>query len=208
MTDFTALWNIGPSITGQTIGTPYQQFRGPTTGQPIGTVKAWITADNKGEASKPFVFGKPVGASLHDPTKTQVGDYLVGAQGTFFVASQDVPAPIQVVKCNRVVTLLRPDADGSGVGSLPPGGQTAGTDNALITAWPASVLIKTRGEAGQALLPGDTKLALFETLLPATIGVTLRTSDLMTDDQGRRFTVSAAELTDLGWRLYTQLSVT
>ena len=38
-------------------------------------------------------------------------------------------------------------------------------------------------------------------MMPAIPDVILRPSDLMADDLGRNAVVSAAELTDLGWRL-------
>ena len=209
-----SIWNLGPSITGGIIGSPYAQFRGSPGGASIGTVNAWITTDDTSKARKADAFGKPVWTSLHDTTQTAVGDYLIGPLGTFFIASQDVPMPIQVVRCNCRVALYRPDADASGVGALAPGGQTAATDTALFIDWPAAITIKTRGETGEAQLPGDTKLALFEILLPATVPALIRTSDLVVSNElpqlsgQRRFTLSAAELSPLGWRLYAQLSVT
>ena len=66
-------------------------------------------------ASAPFAYGKPVGYAGVDPAVTQPGR-LPGGQPdggrraeTFFIASQDIPAPIQVVLCNQVLTDHPPD---------------------------------------------------------------------------------------------------
>jgi len=37
-------------------------------------------------------------------------------------------------------------------------------------------------------------------LMPAWPGVILRTSDIILDELGRKYVVSSAELTDMGWR--------
>jgi hypothetical protein len=41
-------------------------------------------------------------------------------------------------------------------------------------------------------------------LLPEAPGVILRAGDLIADELGRRYIVSSAELTDLGWRITAQ----
>jgi len=71
----------------------------------------------------------------------------------------------------------------------------------LMTAWPASVLQGAKGEKDGAVLPGDVRLPWWAILLPAFPGVTLRSADIITDDIDRRFIISSAEKTDLGWRI-------
>jgi hypothetical protein len=218
------LMQIGPRISGQVLGLPFRQYRPLAAGAllPANLVNpallCWITADKTGMDASPAAYAKPVMYSLHDPTLTLVGDYLVGSvtpggpEMVFFIASQDVPAPMQVVRCNAVANLVRPKGN-SAAGLNSYGGQTEATDVPVITGWPVSLLIKSKGSSGPANLPGDDKFALFEVLMPAVQGIELRSSDILTDDvivngAPRRFTLTATEQTNLGWRIQGQLSVT
>ncbi|WP_230371027.1 hypothetical protein [Paludibacterium denitrificans] len=64
--------------------------------------------------------------------------------------------PIYCVQCNRTVNVLRVSMD-SGVGQIGYGGDTADTEQVLMSGWPASVLQGTKGERNEAGLPGDTR---------------------------------------------------
>ena len=158
--------------------------------------------------SKPNKYGKATWYGLFDGTLTQVGDYLVNEQdGTFFIAAQQTALPILLVNCNRTINVLRPQQQ-TGLGAVGYGGDTDANETALMTAWPASVLQGTKGEKGEVSLPGDTRSPWWAILLPAVAGVTLRTSDIVTDDLSRRYVISSAELTDLGWRITAQQAQT
>jgi hypothetical protein len=87
-------------------------------------------------------------------------------------------------------------------------GNTPDTQTPLATGWYASVLQGTKGEKNEVGLPGDVRNPWWLILLPQIPGVTLRTSDLVSDDIGRRYVISSAELTDLGWRLTAQQAQT
>lgn len=206
--------NRGDGIAARFLGTTTTIYRPSTPANPIapeniaGTMLASFNTSAKFDAVKPSLYPSPIYYGLFDRTTTLPGDYLANGETIYFIASQDLNQSTMCVECNATVSFFRPDADGgSNFGALPPGAQTPATDSPMMSGWPASVLIKTRGEAGQALLPGDPKLALFETLLPEWPGCVLRTSDLMTDDDGRRFVLSAVEYSELGIRAYSQLSV-
>lgn len=150
---------------------------------------------------KPNKYGKATWYGLFDGSLTQVGDYLVNTQdGTFFIAAQQTALPILLVNCNRTINVLRPQQQ-TGVGAVGYGGNTDATETALMTAWPASVLQGTKGEKGDVSLPGDVRNPWWAILLPHYAGVTLRSADIVTDDLARRYVISSAELTDLGWRL-------
>ena len=71
---------------------------------------------------------------------------------------------------------------------------------ALVTGWPASILIGGRQGAG-AHLPLSTPNGGFEMMLPKTIPITLQASDLFVDDLGRRFLADTCEFSELGWRV-------
>ena len=169
-------------------------------GNKIASINASFNAEDM-TYGKPNKYGKATWYGLFDGTLTQVGDYLVNEQdGTFFIAAQQTALPILLVSCNRTINVLRPQQQ-TGVGAVGYGGNTDATETALMTAWPASVLQGTKGEKGDVSLPGDVRNPWWAILLPHYAGVTLRSADIVTDDLGRRYVISSAELTDLGWRL-------
>ena len=208
----TPLFQIGPRITAQVLGSPYQQFRptganNPTSGSPLATIPAWLTADQAGKGTRAQGYGKPVWYSMHDPAVTQVGDYLIGPLGTFFIASQDAPMPFQAIECNKTLSLSRPGAASPGAGYY--GGGAAQTITPLASAWPASVLQGTKGEKGDVQLPGDTRLAWVVILLPVIPGVQIVMGDWLVSDDAtpQTYTVSSSELTALGWRITASSAV-
>jgi hypothetical protein len=112
---------------------------------------------------------------------------LVGAPGTFFIAAMQPLLPILAVECNRTVSITQ--------GGAAP----------VAVGWPASVLIEsTRGNAPLEDIAGSPSTPHWWMLLPAVSGITLDVSDLVTDDLLRSYFVTAAELTDLGWRCSIQ----
>lgn len=156
---------------------------------------------------KPNKYGKPTYYGLFDGSLTKVGDYLISSEdGTFFIAAQQPQLPILMIACNRKISILRPQQQ-AGVGALGYGGTTAANETVLMTAWPASVLQGTKGEKGDAILPGDVRSPWWAILLPHWPGVTLRSGDIITDDIQRRYVISSAELSDLGWLITAQQSI-
>lgn len=150
---------------------------------------------------KPNKYGHPTWYGLFNGSTVAVGDYLTNAQdGTYFVAALQTILPPLLVQCNRIISIVRPQLQ-SGVGLGAYGGNTAATETPLMTAWPASVLHAGRGGVSEVGLPGDTANALWQVLVPAFPGVILRSGDVVTDELARRYVISAAELTDLGWRI-------
>ena len=169
-------------------------------GNKIASINASFNAEDM-TYGKPNKYGKATWFGLFDGTQTQVGDYLDNSQdGTFFVAAQQTALPILLVACNRTISIKRPQQQ-TGLGAVGYGGNVDATETALMTAWPASVLQGTKGEKGGIALPGDTRDPWWTILLPHFAGVTLRSGDIITDDLSRRYVISSAELTDLGWRL-------
>src|ERR1700760_550090 len=74
--------------------------------------------------SKPNKYGKPTWYAVMDGSDLQPGDYLIGPQGTFFIAALQPLLPILVVECNRVVSISRVTAQAT-VGAGEYGGMTA-----------------------------------------------------------------------------------
>lgn len=214
-----SVFALGPRVTAQVLGLPFAQYRPSGAGAALasanllGTVPAWITADPKLMAARPFNYAKPAGYAAVDPAIVAVGDYLVGSltvggeQETFFVASADIPAPIMVIRCNRVLTVTRPGGPAPGADYY--GGDTTATETPLITAWPASVLQGTKGERGDLTLPGDVRNPWGAILLPPSVPVQLRFADVALDDQPQpvRYVLSNVEQTAIGLRITANMAV-
>jgi hypothetical protein len=152
-------------------------------------------------------YGTAVWQGIFDAAYARPGDYLVGPEGVFFVASITRLGPVICVRANRTVTLARPDAPAM-AGVSRYGGVTPARTTALMTAWPASVLANRR-DGGRGALPADAPglpggAGGWEVLMPGTPGVLLRPGDLIRDDLGRSAVLSGTELTQLGWRLYAR----
>jgi hypothetical protein len=218
MSGFNSIWQIAPRQVAAVLGVPFAQYRPAgagavlTTGNLQGTVPVWITADDKLMAAKALPEKTSRAFAAFDPAVVRVADYLVGAMwaggqtDTWFVQSMDLPAPISVVRCNRVLTFSRP-------GSPPPGASFYGGDNTateavLLTAWPASVMQGTKGQTAATNLPGDDRLPWVNILMP-TLPVQIRAGDFALDDQAQpmRYEISGAVETPMGWQITAALAV-
>ena len=208
--------NVGPALTA---------------GNFVASTPVWLTGDSTLMAQKSNLYGKPVWYAAHNPTITQPGDYIVGPivyglssvplevgnqqleidgqilyissqnNSTFFIASQNVPAPIVIVNCNHVVSFTK-DAPQPLAGKNPYGGRTLATDVPMLTGWPCSILAGTKGEQTRAALPADTRAAWYNILIPRTpIGLEFHMGDIMRDETGAQYIVSSTEYSALGWRL-------
>lgn len=196
------------------VGLPFDIYRptAPITpapldaGNKLATLPAWFTAQEP-KGARPNTYGKSVWWGQFDGSQTKVGDYLVGAPGTFFVASRQPLLPIQAVQCNRVVSIARASGS-SAVGALGYNADTPSSETPLMTNWPASMLAGTKGEANEVGLPGDVRQPWWQVLMPAWPGVVFMPGDILTDDLGRRCILSLCELTDMGWRITAQQAST
>ena len=213
MSGFAAVWQIAPKIVSQTLGLPFSHYRPLSTGPAIssanylGQTPVWITADPTLKTFKTINPEKPVLSCAVDPTVVQVGDYLTGpvAYGgpieTFFVATVDANPAIAVVLCNAVLSLSRPTAPAPGPEYY--GGNVRGSQTALVTSWPASVLPGTKGNDGDTKLPSDNRLPWVKILMPNAPGVQFRFADFGQDAsaQPNQYELSAAIQTRSWWNL-------
>jgi hypothetical protein len=149
-------------------------------------------------------YGHPVWYGVFDSAYTQPGDYLVEQETgrSFFIASQPPLLPVVTVLAERIVTVLRP-AGPAGFGVQAYGGVEIADATLLLGGWPASMIEGGNGGGTRypGDLPADVRLTAFTLLLPALDGIVPRVEDLVSDDLGRNFVVSSAELSELGWRL-------
>ena len=204
--------NRGYGIASKKLGQLCEIRRPWRAIQPIGReaetglIMVFFDTDYQFQAKKPSLYGKPLFGAAMDRTNIAVGDYLLGANDTWFVAGIEPLIPTMVVKTNVVVAIARPGPV-LVPGINPYSGRTAKTDTPLMAGWPASILIGGRTQAMRADLPSDVPDRGAQMLLPAWPGVLIRTGDRVTDDENRAFNISEAELTDLGWRVELVLSV-
>jgi hypothetical protein len=149
---------------------------------------------------RPNKYGKPTWYALVDGTDLAVGFYFQGPQGTFFIATMQALLPILVVSCNRVVNIFRPYSQTGITGRAPYGGNTDKNSKLLVAGRPCSILQGTKGEKGDAQLPGDVRSPWWTVLIPQA-DTDIRMDDIIKDDRGVRYVVSSSELTDMGFRL-------
>ncbi len=157
-------------------------------------------------SARMLAYGHPLFEAAFDAAYTQPGDYLVGRQFTWFVASQAPLLPLLCVKATRVVCVSRPGVS-SGVGLATYGGIRRDTLQPVLSGWPASMVAHGLG-LDRADLPADASLGGWSVLLPVLPGIVLRTGDLVADDLGRAGVVASVELSDYGWRLAVRQAAT
>ncbi|WP_118181297.1 hypothetical protein [Paraburkholderia phosphatilytica] len=194
----------GYAKSAQYIGTAYTQYRPSGPSNPLQIALQTINASFNAEDmtySKPRGYAKATWYALLDGTQAQVGDYLVGADGTFFIAAMQQIKPILAVQCNATLNFTRAQEQTQFGQVSNYEGTTAANETPLMTGFPASVLQGTKGEKGPVDLPGDARLPWWLILAPYVAGVTLQSNDLIADATGRRFIISSAELSPLGWRI-------
>jgi hypothetical protein len=185
-------------------GLPYQVFRpysafDPLSAEPIVTgLPALFGANPKFSTFNSF--GKAIWYGYWDGTQTQQLDLLVGDR-TFYVAAQQPLAPILVVEAPRLVDIRVPFQQTGAGFQKTYGGNTAAQETVIMQGWPASILQGTKGENTFVTLPDDIRAPWWGILMPAFPDVKLESSFIVQDDLGRRFTISSAELTDMGWRI-------
>ncbi len=195
------------------LGVSYDIARPIYPANPLGNIVGSLLASFNAEDwkyIKPNKYGKATWYGLFDATTTQVGDYLLGPQGPFFIAAQQLHLSVLCVGCNRSVALMRAPEGASAVGAQAYGGVCASESGAalgdidsngcMVSGWPASVLFGGRQAHGTEL-PMSVSNACFQILLPASVPEVISASDIFVDDLGRRFQADACELTDLGWRV-------
>jgi hypothetical protein len=147
---------------------------------------------------------------MADMTGLAVTDIFVHADwGTYFIIALDPLLPPRAIRATNLVSVTRPGGQ-AGYGAQPYGGSVPATEVGVMTGgWPAAVLsVKARGEGSEVNLPGDVRTPGYTIYMPYFEGAILRSSDIVTDDLGRRFILSSAELTDQGWNCVTRQAET
>jgi hypothetical protein len=194
------------------IGSTADAFRPSSAADPLAPANRFLRlpvafAPADGRFGHANAYGAALWQGMFDSAYTQPGDYIVQADGTWFIAAQQRLLPALCVRATRTVSFARAAAaSASGVNGY--GGITRATATRLLTNWPASVLGVSGGGRPDAALPSDSAIPFWTVLMPAFGSIVLRPADLMTDDLGRTAAISAAELTELGWRLTVKQATT
>jgi hypothetical protein len=185
------------------IGLTFSQYRPLTASTALGNLLRTMPASFNAQDmkyGKPSGYAKPLWYCLADGRLLKVGDYLTAASGTFFIVAMQPLLPILAVECNRTVTVSRPQQQ-TGVGAVGYGGNTKSNQTAIVTGFPAALLLAAKAEVNTVKLPGDGRAVAYQLLLPPIPGaVQLKNDDIVEDDLRNRYVIFGAELTDLGWR--------
>lgn len=205
------IW-YGYGKVAQHVGFPHQQYRPTSANDPlapfnlIGTLNASFAIDAK--YLRPNTYKNAIWRISVDARYTKVGDYFV-ADRTYFMINQHAMLPPEAVRCNGIVSLSLPGGQATVAGKNNYGGSTIASQKPYALNWPASILIHGRGRDGEVDLPGDIRNPWWDIYLPAIPNVTIKSRDIVTDQMSpvRRFVVSTAELTSLGWRLECEQAV-
>jgi len=200
------------NVAARAAGTSTDAFRPSGQSDPLAPTNRFLRLHAlftrmHGSFERPQRYGDPLAHGIFDAAYTCPGDYLVQGKAVWFIASQEPLLPVLCVRCNRIVSFSRAIAP-SAVGATSYGGLTTATTAPLLIKWPASVIGASGAGQPQADLPSDNTVPYWTLLLPALASVAILPGDLMTDDLDRNATVSAAELTQLGWRLTVKQAIT
>lgn len=203
---------LGMGLSARHVGQSADAFRPKGPVSPLDKQNRFLKlpatfVSAKGNDRRTNVYGEALWHGIFDASYTQAGDYLVMGNGTFFIASQEPLLPVLCVKTNRTVSIVRPDMQTSAAGNAY-GGYTSGSSAPLMEGWPASVLGENRSSASSTDLPTDQTIPYWNILLPAVASVILSPGDLITDDLKRTATITATELTTLGWRISAKMAMT
>jgi hypothetical protein len=152
-----------------------------------------------GNVGAPAGLGVPFRQAWADWSYLRAGDYLAGPEGVAFVAVIEPPKPMLVVMTNAMVDLLRPAAPLL-AGLNQYGAMTRGTETVLLSKFPASLLVGGIGDRTRTGLPDDTRVPGFVAMLPVVAGVVPQVADLLRDEHGQKYVVTAVETLNAVWR--------
>lgn len=143
------------------------------------------------------------------PLNAQVFDYIVpinnpdgyiSDNSTYFMISEQYLLPMQAVKCNNTLSIIRPSQT-TGPGNVGYVGYLPSTSLTIASGLPASVLEFRRGEADDLKLPTDSSEPLWKILIPNLGNTQIDIGDIIIDQETENYVVLSNELTELGWQI-------
>ena len=190
--------NRGMGVAARRLGNLYTVYRPTATACPIHPARGIIQLRAAFSfSSQPFKsapgYGGLLWAGVFDAAYTRPGDYLCARNATYFIAAQRPLLPVQCVRTNVTVSISRtaPAAFNAYSGFVIESAET------ILSGWPACLRILHGTTHGA---PPESRFGTWTVLLPM-LPVCPEVEDVIGDDYGRTFSIAAAELSDLGWRL-------
>ena len=184
------------------IGANYDAFRPVSADLPLKPANRYLRlpaafSSDTSDFHKSVGYGHASWSGVFDSAYTQVGDYLQGSEGTFFIAAQQSLLPTLCILTNGVVSVFRSSLSQT-IGPTGYSGVTRSTLTRVLTDWPASILAGKVSGSGD--LPSEAATPFWNILLPRT-PVAIQAADLLHDARGLAYVVASTELSALGWRL-------
>lgn len=177
------------------VGQPYALYRASSPISPvepgnlIGTVDCLFAAEKSFQV--PSKFKIPTRYLYADGTQLAQRDILVGPYGTFFVGDMQPSLPMQAVWCNDVISVGRPVYQG----------ELQLVENPIAIAVPAFRQLKKLDQKPVSGAYGASTAAtpIGEWFVHVPIEWTLlKQNDIVTDQTGRRYTLSTIDPTEIG----------
>lgn len=185
-------WGMGAAA--RHTGDLYTVFRPSGTSDPLGTrnriirLPAAFTTTSASPGSSDLVWN-----GRFDSSYTLPGDFLTGPLGTFFIAAQRPLQPVQCVLANQTINIVRPTLPQSGAyNALGPV-----TTHTVLNGWPACLRVQHAHISGTLR---ESHVGFWLVLLPV-LPAAPQVADVVIDGSPTSYAVTAAEQTDLGWRL-------
>lgn len=195
----------GAGCAARRVGFVHDAFRPDGPEAPLDPAKRFLRlsvayALPGGSVTAPSGFAAPFRQAWADWSYLRPGDYLAGPEGVVFVAAIEPPKPMLVVMTNAVVTLMRTSAPVL-AGLNPYGASTRTTETVLVRGFPASLLVGGGADRARTGLPDAVRLPGFTVMLPVVAGVQPSVDDVLMDETGGRFVLTAVEYAGAVWRL-------
>ncbi len=184
------------------IGADYDAFRPVSADLPLKPANRYLRlpaafSSDTNDFHQAVGYGHASWSGVFDSAYTQVGDYLQGRDGTFFIAAQQSLMPTLCILANSTISVFRTFLP-QDIGPTGYSGVTRATLRRVLTDWPASIL--SARVSGSGDLPSEAAIPLWNILLPR-MPVEIQAADLLYDARGLAYVVASAELGALGWRL-------
>ncbi len=181
----------GYGIAATHIGTPHAWYRGglvdPTSPQyQIGTLPAAWSVDSQFQT--PPNYQTQLYRAFVDTSQAQPGDILIGAQTFVLLETGPLIPPLGLI-CTDQLQIERAIA-GSSVGLQPYVDVTKTT--LIAQGLPGNVQIKKEVGAQPANLPGDISRKTYWTVSFYAPNGSIKDGDIVTDGEGYRYQVTAA----------------
>lgn len=199
--------NQGYGIAAQNIGFPCSVYRSASMVNPLTTTPVYTgfqASFTTGVGYSKYPNPKaPDWEALFDGTNIQIGDWFVGAQGTFYVADMPKILPVAAVRCNRTVSIVRP-----GYSAVSP---TPVAETTIASSFPVFGFTSTRGRSLSGIpvqTQSDSGIHGMQWYINNhTIGQ-IRIEDVIVDENGDRFVIESAASTSFGFIVETHTFLT